>query len=512
MRIVHRFRLGDLPGDPARKTALLINLPVYDTQYWAEWSQPYGLLRIAALLEKHGYRRRELFDFMEASGPKRVVPKRRIGPNESFAEKDEPAPHPPPIRIEKDGQHLDLWKYHFGKSWSEFDAWLDERGFDAAHPPDEVWISAIMTYWWESARDLVARLRRRWGERTLILLGGIYPTLAPEHAARNVAADLIVVSEVEEAHDLWPDLSLYETPPTYAIVTPGRGCPYDCAYCAQRTIHNGRWAVRFRPPEDIVAEMRYQHDTYGIRDFAFYADFLLWDYEVNFQRVLELLVADKNRYFRLYAPEGFDTRFLSQSQRLIDLMKEAHFQKIYLPCENIDDRLLDTLNRHHVRLEHFVRAAKMCEQAGLSLRNMDVNAFVLYGLPGETIDGVVKTVLFVSEIVGSIIPMLFTPVPSSRLYEQYLPYFRQRGWEQDLHMLNGKLYPFLALNEGSVEDYIDLQRLMFTLNAHYRSRSFQIFRDTRVSAAFRENLRNGFEEFISNYKEVFQYGPENLSR
>jgi len=498
-QITHRFDIRDLPGDPSQKTALLINPPVYDTQYWAEWSQPYGLLRIAALLKKHGYRRRELFDFMEASGPKRVVPKRRIGPNESFAEKDGPDPRPSPIRIEKDGQHLDLWKYHFGKSWSEFDTWLNERGFDPAHPPDEVWISAIMTYWWESVRDLVARLRWRWGNRTRILLGGIYPTLAPEHAARNIAADLIVVGEVEEANDLWPDLSLYETAPTYAIITPSRGCPYDCAYCAQRTINNGRRTVHFRPPEDIVAEMYFNYETYGIRDFAFYADFLLWDYETNFQRVLEQLVANKSP-FRLYAPEGFDVRFLSQSQRLVDLMKAAHFQKIYLPCENIDERFLDSLNRRHVRLEHFVQAVKRCEQAGFSLRNMDVNAFVLYGLPGETIDGVVKTILFVSEVVGSIIPMLFTPVPSSRLYEQYLPYFRQRGWDQDLHMLNGKLFPFLALNEGSVEDYIDLQRLMFTLNTHYRGKSFQIFGPTRVSAAFRENLSNGFEQAIQQYK------------
>ena len=46
--------------DPARSgalqtgatKALLINPPIYDTQYWAQWAQPYGLLRIGALLKK----------------------------------------------------------------------------------------------------------------------------------------------------------------------------------------------------------------------------------------------------------------------------------------------------------------------------------------------------------------------------------------------------------------------------------------------------------------------------
>ncbi|MEJ5199594.1 MAG: B12-binding domain-containing radical SAM protein, partial [Anaerolineae bacterium] len=499
---------ADLPGDPAQKTALLINPPVYDTQYWAEWSQPYGLLRIARLLAQLGYKRRELFDFMEATGDvaRRKVAQRRIAPGESFVEKNTPDPKSPPYRIEKDGQTLELWKYHFGKSWDEFDRWLDERGFTPANPPDEVWISATMTYWWESARDLVGRLRRRWGpHKPLILLGGIYPTLAPEHAAQYVQPDIVVAGEVEAANDLWPDLSLYDTPPAYAIITPARGCPYDCAYCAQLTINGGQRRVRYRPVADIVREMHDAQDRYGIKDFAFYADFLLWDFEHNFQPLLEALVADtkapgsERRFYRLYAPEGFDVRFLSRSQRLVDLLKAANFQKIYLPCESIDDSYLAQLNRRHVRLQDFVAAARMCERAGFNLRHMDVNAFVLYGLPGERIDHVVKTILFVSEVVGSIIPMLFSPVPSTALYRQYLPYFQARGWDRDLHMLNGKLYPFLAMNEGSVSDYVDLQRLMYMLNAHYRSRSFQLFGGTMVAQAFRENLRNGFEEFIAAY-------------
>jgi radical SAM superfamily enzyme YgiQ (UPF0313 family) len=272
------------------------------------------------------------------------------------------------------------------------------------------------------------------------------------------------------------------------------------------TINAGlRW-VRYRPVEDVVAEMRTAQDTYGIKHFAFYADFLLLGHQHNFQPLLEALISD-GRYYRLYAPEGLDARFLSESQRLVDLLKAANFQKIYLPCESIDDRFLRQLNRKHVRLEHLVRAAQMCERAGFDLRHLDVNSFVLYGLPGERIDDVVKTTLFVSKIVGSIIPMLFASVPSTAIYEQRLPCFRERGWDRDLHMLNGKLYPFLHMNEGSVSDYVDLQRFMYMLNSRYRSRSFQLFGKSGVATAFRENMRNGFEDFVNGYKE-----PEDLAK
>lgn len=497
-RIERGFNIQRLPGTARRKNALLISPPVYDSQYWAEWSQPYGLLRVAALLRKHNYKKLWLYDFMEA-GEDRKVRNHRINPGETYEEKNWPEGPITPIVIEKNGEALELYKRHFGKTWDDFEEWLKRRGLTSKNPPSEVWISSVMTYWWESTRDLTMRLRRYFGKRTRIILGGIYPTLAPEHAAKMTAADIVVAGEVEEANDLWTDLSLYRTKPPYAIITPSRGCPYDCSYCAQRTINAGATKVRFRDAKDVVAEMRHKYQRYGIRDFAFYADFLLINFKLNIIPILGQIIEEKLP-FRLYAPEGLDTRYLSQSQELLDLMKAAHFQKIYLPVESIDDEYVRTLNRRHVKLEHFVKAAAMCEKAGFKLRNLDVNAFVLYGLPNESIDRVVKTSLFVSELVGSIIPMLFTPVPSTRIFAEYLPYFRDRGWDRNLHMLNGKLFPFLQLNEGAVSDYIDLQRFMFMLNAHYRSESFRLFGNTRVSKALLENVRNGFEGFVSLYR------------
>ena len=509
-KILTGFDIRQLSGEPKRKTALLIAPPVYDTQYWSRWSQPYGLLRITALLKKHKYKRLELFDFMEVHEDERIH-QHRINPGESYSDRDNPSRPISPHRITKSGgpDALELYRYHFGRAWQDFDAWLDAKGFSSKYPPHEIWISSVMTYWWESTRDLIARLRQKLGKKPIIILGGIYPTLMPEHAAEFTMPDIVVPGEVAEANDLWTELSLYDKAPSYAIITPSRGCPFNCAYCAQKTINEGRNVVYCRSVDDVYAEMRNKYERYGIRDFAFYADFLLWRFEKNFIPLLEKIAAAKDINFRLYAPEGLDVNLLSQSQKLVDMLKAAHFQKIYLPCESIDDEYLRTLNRKHVRLEQFVNAAQMCEKAGFKLRNLDVNAFVLYGLPGESVDRVVKTTLFVSEVVGSIIPMLFTPVPTTQIYKKYLPQFRAKGWDKDVHMLNGKLYPFLDMNEGSVSDYVDMQRLMFTLNAHYRDASFQIFGKSKVASTLRSNMRNGFEDFL-NEQLQFKSTPNQI--
>src|SRR5205085_806385 len=52
------------PVKRKRRRILLFNPPVYDAQYWARWSQPAGLLRIATLLGSLGYHL-DLIDCME---------------------------------------------------------------------------------------------------------------------------------------------------------------------------------------------------------------------------------------------------------------------------------------------------------------------------------------------------------------------------------------------------------------------------------------------------------------
>jgi hypothetical protein len=492
------FSLSSLPGRPGRKTALLINPPVYDTQYWAEWSQPYGLLRIAALLKKYRYHQVDFFDFMEAapiSGnladgeSKRIVPRHRIHCDESYAEQVGPAVKARPYVIEKGGQTFDFYKHHFGKPWDEFERWVKAKGL-AKHPPHEIYISSVMSYWWESTRDLVSRLRRLMGRKPKIIIGGIYPSIAPEHAARYLGADIIVAGEVHEANDLWTELSVYRKKPPYAIITPSRGCPYDCHYCAAKTINGGIRQVRFRTVDDIFAEMIDKYERFGIRDFAFYADFLLIRYQENLIPLLKKIVQAKVPW-RLYAPEGLDTRFLAQSQELCDLLKASQFQKIYLPVENVNDDILVSLNRKHVKLRHVMEATEKIGRAGFRMRHQGVSGYCLYGLPGEKVSTVVQTALFVSDVIGSVIPMLFAPVPSTELFNRYHDYFQQRGWcerdgtVRDLHLLNGKLFPFLQMNEGSISDYIDLQRLMFMLNESYRSKSFSIFGGGAVAESFR---------------------------
>jgi radical SAM superfamily enzyme YgiQ (UPF0313 family) len=448
--IVENYRIKECNG----KNALLINPPIHDTQYWGHWSQPAGLLRIGSLLKEKGYSTM-LIDCRQPIKGMRV-PKKRIGI--------------------KDVGDMKLYWNHFGMKYEDFEEKLKGLVFKKVN---EIYITSSMTYWWESIRDTINILREHFPS-SKILLGGIYPTLCPEHAEKNVGADIVVKGEIYEASDMWTDISLYEKTPEYAIITSSRGCPFDCSYCAQKQLNGEN--IRCRNPTDVVDEIEDKVKCFGIKEFAFYEDNLLINGN-HFEGILDLII-EKDLHINLYAPEGMNPSLLSQ--KILGKMKEAGFKKIHLGFESISEEMKKKWNRFHETLEQFESALKMCERAGFKLRTPEINAFVLYGVPGEKIEDIASTILYVSHKVGSIIPMLFTPVPGSKIYEEYKWYIQEK--KLSLEDLNGKLFPFAEYNGCKVSDYMDLLRLMFTLNSLARGKSFDLLADSLVSNTVRQEI------------------------
>jgi radical SAM superfamily enzyme YgiQ (UPF0313 family) len=144
--------------------------------------------------------------------------------------------------------------------------------------------------------------------------------------------------------------------------------------------------------------------------------------------------------------------------------------------------------RTHTNMDKFFYALDNALEVGFKPRCQDINCFILFGLPDEDLQAVYDTVVFASSRVGSVIPMLFTPVPSTPIFENYRAYIEEKGF--DFQHLNGKLLPFLDYNRRKYQglshrDYYALEGLMWRLNAKVRESSFNLGGAGRVSKAFR---------------------------
>jgi len=462
------------------RKALLINPPIYDTQYWAYWSQPHGLLKVATWLRKHhGYTDLRLLDCLATDKRRRVKFRRRPGS----------------AGVVRRG-NIERRMWEFGWSLEKLRRELERHASGELFRPEEVWITSIMTYWWESTRDVVRLVQEVFDNpKPRIYVGGIYPTLFPEHAEAKLSDGeeiIIVEGEIcDEAANSWTDLSLYqdevyEARPQYAIITGSRGCPFNCAYCAQRKLNDGRRQVRYRDPEDVAEELAQKQRDFGIREIAFYEDNLLFNRD-DFLARLEA-IERRGLKFKFYAPEGIEPRLIEKE--LLTRMKSAGFEKIHLALETIDDRISRGWNRYQASIEKFDRAVRIAEECGFRVGNENLNAFVLFGLPGEDLQAVVNTALYASHRVGSVVPMLFTPVPGSLMFEAHREYLlEEMGW--DLQDLNGKLFPFLEYNqrhypELQASDYLELEAFMMHLNSSkvYQKR-FDFAGDSPVARTFR---------------------------
>ena len=517
--------------------ALLVQPPVYDTQYYAEWSMPSGLLKVATWLRELGYELR-LIDCLYPNPKGEVKHEIRkivqVGSTLEWSLSDYRE-----IAKEFTGKTtIELPQHHRYKS--EFGMPLHAVEEQLASPaqagffeeerwvPDEVWITSIMTYWWESTRDTVLLMKRLY-PHARVRIGGIYPTLSPHHLRDALSAeghdfeivrgrdldigkrkrrtvvrnsDCIVTGEIPDASNADLDFECYrqmtraqegeERLPQYAILTTSRGCPFDCSYCAQKAYNEGSLKVRIRSARDTFEEIRHKYHTYGVREIAFYEDNFLLE-KPNIERLLLLLLEHKSEmpHLRLYAPEGVEVRLLHQDVEFVKLMRDTGFDSVYLPLETMSRDVTKAWNRRHSHAGLFEQAVKVCHEANFKLHDMEVNAFILFGMPDENLQDVVNTMFYASEMVGGLVPMLFTPVPGSIMFEQFEPYlFDEMGF--DLHHLNGKLYPFLKYNFDrhhiALADYVALESLAFRLNARTKGQTFQLNSSNAVYCALRRVL------------------------
>jgi radical SAM superfamily enzyme YgiQ (UPF0313 family) len=495
---------------------------VYDSQYWAHWSLPYGLLRVASWLRGQGYLLK-LIDCMEAN--KTRTARKKMRKVRKFCSIEEYVPPKWQGFTPKPDEKIECC---FGTPPEELREQLKAIrakaksarsslfAVDVFPEPDEIWISSIMTYWWESTRDVIQVCREVF-PKAAIRVGGIYPTLAPEHAVANLGLqnplhlqgrelnpldrnqqkrDIIVSATIPDANPLPLDLDLYLAdgagdpepggrPPDYTILTTSRGCPFTCGYCAANVLNEGR-KVWVREYDGAYEEVK-QRFSQGIREFCFYEDNLLLG-KGNFIELIRKIADDRDLDgIELHAPEGIEVRLLHRE--VIQLMRRAGFKKLYLPLETVNVKMQKQWGRTHTNMDKFFYALENAVEAGYKLHCQDINCFILFGLPDEDLQAVYDTVVFASSRVGSVIPMLFTPVPNTPMFELYHEYIEEKKF--DLHHLNGKLLPFLDYNrrkypELSPRDYFALEGLMWRLNAKVRAESFSFGGDGRVSRAFRD--------------------------
>ena len=198
----------------------------------------------------------------------------------------------------------------------------------ACFKPDLIGISCMSLEYAKSVHKMI-EIAKSVNSEMIVLLGGVYGTVAPEITMMDKNIDYLIMGEGEKrfplllqsinTHNLsfdkldglayrngselivkpiatyiddldslpFPDYDSFDYLAyagesnkfsnvllpryfPYAITTSSRGCPYNCIYCSTHAIDGKK--IRFKSHERVLSEIDWLVDKYGIRELIFMDD------------------------------------------------------------------------------------------------------------------------------------------------------------------------------------------------------------------------------------------------
>jgi radical SAM superfamily enzyme YgiQ (UPF0313 family) len=208
-------------------------------------------------------------------------------------------------------------------------------------------------------------------------------------------------------------------------IISSRGCPHRCAFCA-----NIPQKVRYRSTENFIAEVKHLISEYNCKNYKFIDDnFLVNDKHVR--DICEELVK-LNVVYRAAARSDVVTE-----EKCI-LLKKSGCTEIALGIETADDEVLRKVGKKET-VETHKNAISL-----LKKHKIDLRAFMMVGLPGETKDTIEKTKRFIMETKPEKwIVSLFVPYPGSAIWEtpeKFEVEIKEKNWDKFF-----QLYPAMPL-------------------------------------------------------------------
>ncbi len=157
-----------------------------------------------------------------------------------------------------------------------------------------------------------------------------------------------------------------------SIIT-SRGCPYRCTFCDAPKLAGH--AFRAHTPEHVIEHVRLLRSRYGVRHLHINDDNVTVN-RARFRKILEGLRSEF-RDVTWDTPNGVRADDLDDD--LVALAKQAGCTYMILGVESGDPDVLARIVDKRLDLDAVIAAARSCKKVGL-----DVHAFYLLGMPGET--------------------------------------------------------------------------------------------------------------------------------
>jgi anaerobic magnesium-protoporphyrin IX monomethyl ester cyclase len=265
------------------------------------------------------------------------------------------------------------------------------------------------------------------------------------------------------------DMSWYAQPSKYIIrklaarcvvVYTGRGCPFDCNFCASNVVWNTNDkstnnVTRMRPLSDVMDELELLQNQYGFEFFYILDD--------TFGLVDRVIVEFCEEYIKrgLKMLWGAETRASCiKNEETVQLLKKAGCIQLDFGVESGSPKILELVQKK-IKLEHIHTAFDLCQKYGIR-----TYANLLLNMPQEDDNDLQLTHDLIDRIRPTYTSVGLTqPYPGTPLYNQ----LTRKIDKSEYHTLN-RITPIEKFRFADHKH--DLKKLLFDWQVKYKQYPF----------------------------------------
>lgn len=208
------------------------------------------------------------------------------------------------------------------------------------------------------------------------------------------------------------DLSRYRISPDMrlgskvGVIITSRGCPFDCVFCCNRMLTEGRW--RAHSLERVFAEIdRFILDM-KVEQLFFFDDNFCVNKKITQKICREYIKRGYHKRVKWWAAARVDC----VDEETLQLMYDAGCRIISYGLESGSQRLLDLINKN-ITIENAKKISKLTSKIGISVR-----VSLILGLPTETREESLQTIEYAKTVGADQVRFaIATPFPGTKLWE-----------------------------------------------------------------------------------------------
>lgn len=237
-----------------------------------------------------------------------------------------------------------------------------------------------------------------------------------------------------------------------------RGCPYNCSYCYSAQFNNYfkkcglYW--RLRDPKQVLEEIRYVRDTYGLKWVQFH------DGTFN---------ANKSfikKFLRLYAKAKLPKFLINSRPENIDeeyvfLLKKAGCDRVTIGVQQGNEKFRETVANRPMKNKKIIKSCRL-----LKKYKIRIGIDVIFGWPGETLNLAFETIDFARKLKPDIISsnvLRFYPKTAVTNYAIKKGYLKREPTIDEVELLHSNTS---QSKQKNIRELINLDKLCF-LAVHY---------------------------------------------